>query len=67
MAEQPHGIQIEHILQYVLPSRLPLAQILHPKASGPQRALSLYIFEKARSCLLFFPAICLPSLISRLL
>ena len=54
MGGRPHSIKIgaadsaEHILLDVLPIRLPLAQIL---ASGPQCALSLNFFEKARPCL----------------
>ena len=49
-----YGIQIDHILPYVLPSRLPLAQILQPTASGPQCALSLNILKRLGPVAYFF-------------
>ena len=63
MGERPSGMQIgavEHILLY--------ARSSNPNSAfRTQCALSLNFLEKARPCLLFFSAICLPSLIGRLL
>ena len=59
MGERPSGMQIgavEHILLYTRSSN-------PNSAFGTQCALSLNFLEKARPCLLFFSAICLPSLI----
>ena len=63
MGERPSGMQIgavEHILLYARSSNPNSAFRTHC-------ALSLNFLEKARPCLLFFSAICLPSLIVCLL